>query len=84
MYVLETDSREAVESIYVIEVIEIIKAYVLETDPHSGCIKHVRNEKCKSLCAKGRPMCGCKEHVKGYKHPRISILYAINIFIYIY
>ena len=24
-----------------------------------------------------------KRHVKGYKHPRISILYAINIFIYI-
>ena len=55
MFVLETDPIEAVESIYVIEVIEIIKAYVLETDPYRGCIKHVRNKERKSLCAKGRP-----------------------------
>ena len=31
------------------------------------------------LCAFGRPKRGCKEHVKGYKYPRISILYAIII-----
>ena len=46
---------EAVKSIYVIEVIEFIETYVLETDPYRDCIKHIRNEKCRSLCAIGRP-----------------------------
>ena len=45
MYVLETDPIEAVESIYIIELIEIIKAYVLETDPYRGCIKHGKKRK---------------------------------------
>ena len=39
MYVLETDSSEAVESTYVIKFTE---TYVLETDPYRGCIEHIR------------------------------------------
>ena len=27
---------------------------MLETDPYRGCIEHIRKEKHKSLCAKGR------------------------------
>ena len=44
-----------------------IKTYVLETDPYSGCIEHIRKrkEKQKSLCAKDRLKGGCIWHVKG-------------------